>query len=119
VADRSTRPLDVIETPVIVEVLVVIFIGIAVLNVWATWKVLRDEMSSPVQRFGQTLVVWFVPLLGAALTLYLKRQNPEPGTGTYREIPDAGDDFGYSGRARREVVETLNAAGDGDPPAHD
>lgn len=104
----------------IVEVLVIIFIAVAVLNIWATWKVIRDETSSPVQRLAQTMFVWLVPVLGAALTLYLKRQNPEPGSGTYRGIPDAGDDFGYSGRAHRKVVDTLDSSsGEEDPPAHE
>jgi hypothetical protein len=105
---------------VIVETLWLIIGAIAVLNVWATWRVLRDEDATGLQRVGQTAVVWLVPLVGAALTLYLKRREPERGSGHYREVPDAGDDFGYSAKAERHAVETLShGSGESDTPSHE
>ena len=69
---------------------------------------------------GQTAVVWLVPLMGAALTLYLKRREPERSSGHYREIPDAGDDFGYSAKAERHAVEAPgHGSGEGDTPSHE
>jgi hypothetical protein len=91
---------------VIVEAIVVILIGVALLNVWATWRVLKDEFASSPQRLAQIAFVWLIPVVGALVTLQLKKREPERGSGTYRETPDPGDDFGYSGRAVRRTSET-------------
>ena len=89
----------------ILDALWYLLIGIAVPNLHVSWKVLRDEATSPKQRAGQVAVVWVVPLLGALLTLYLKRDQQEEASRKYREVPDPGDDFGHSGRAQRHVID--------------
>ena len=89
----------------ILDALWYLLIGIAVLNLYVSWKVLRDEATSPKQRAGQVAVVWLVPLLGALLTLYLKSDQQEKASRKYREVPDAGDDFGDAGGAQRHVID--------------
>jgi hypothetical protein len=101
---------------VIVDVIVVICIIVAALNVWASWLVFRDDLSSSGQRWGQFAFVWLVPLIGALVTLHLKRREPERGSGQYREIPDPGDDFGYSARAQRSAVDETHSPGHVDTP---
>jgi len=89
------------------EILWITIAAIVGLNLWTTRAVLADDSATTVQRAGQCLIVWFVPVIGALLTLYLKRDQPEKGSGKYREVPDAGDDFGYSGIAQRRNMKTL------------
>jgi TRAP-type C4-dicarboxylate transport system permease small subunit len=104
----------------IVEALVILFIGGALLNIWASWRVLTDHLSSWQQRIAQLAFVWLLPFIGALVTLHLKKNQPEQVTGTYREIPDAGDDFGYSGKATRHTrANDLEAPSHDEPPSHD
>jgi hypothetical protein len=79
-----------------------VFAAILILNALATHAVLTDELSTHKQRAGQIAVIWLMPLVGALLTLRLKRKEPEKPLGRYREPPDAGDDFGYAHRRRRD-----------------
>ncbi len=77
------------------------------LDAWATYAVVRDELSSQRQRLAQLALVWLVPFLGATLTLYFKRSQTEPPTGHYRETRDPGDDYAYSGKGVRQSKETI------------
>jgi hypothetical protein len=86
-------------------------IALALLNTWTTRAVLHDDLSSRGQRAAQIAIVWLVPLLGALLTLYLKREKIEPSTGRYREEPDPGDDFAFSAQGFRRTKETLETDG--------
>ncbi len=69
----------------VLELFIALLVMFAALNAWATRAVFRDELSSREQRIGQLAVVWFVPVLGALLTLYLKRRELESSNGCYRE----------------------------------
>jgi hypothetical protein len=93
-----------------------LFFGISLLaltliNVWATLAILRDTFSSKRQRVAQMAFVWLIPGIGAALALYLKRKDLEPGAGRYGEAPEVGDDFGMSGRSYRELKHDIDAMG--------
>ena len=101
---------------VIVAVIIFICAAIVALDIWASWRIFRDDLSSRAQRWAQLGFVWFVPLIGALITLQLKKKEPERGTGQYREIPDAGDDFGYSARAQRSAVDDARVPGHVDAP---
>ena len=104
----------------IVEALVIVFVAGALLNVWASWRVLGDQLSSWQQRIAQLAFVWLIPFIGAFVTLQFKKDQPEQGTGTYREIPDAGDDFGYSSKAERHTRgNDPEAPSHNEPPSHD
>jgi hypothetical protein len=72
-----------------------VLLVLALLNAWATRAVLLDGLSSRSQRAAQITFVWLVPLIGALLTLYLKRGHSEAPSGRYREDRELGDDFGY------------------------
>ena len=84
------------------EVLFGLVFVLLLLNVWATYWVIQDKLSSPGQRTAQIIIVWCLPIIGALLTLFIKRQKPDRASGRYREEPDPGDDFGYSGRSHRQ-----------------
>ena len=86
---------------------VVILLFLLLLNARATYEIVQDDFSSRGQRISQIIIVWAIPLLGALLTLYFKRQQPEPASGRYRKEPDAVDDFGFSGRSHRQTKERL------------
>ena len=70
------------------------FVTLGLMNGWATWRVLHDDLATPFQRNAQIALVWVIPLFGALLTLYLKRQHLAQYSGTYPEPHDHGDDFG-------------------------
>lgn len=88
------------------ELIFIVLLLLLPLNAWATQAVLRDALSSREQRIAQIVFVWLVPLIGALLTLYLKRAELEPPTGRYREEPDPGDDFSHSRPRTRRNNET-------------
>ena len=86
------------------QLIVTILLGAIVLgmDVKATTLVLRDSLSDPPQKVLQLLLVWLLPVLGAIIVFAVHRPA-EKHPGTYREIPDPGDDFGFprhSGRGR-------------------
>jgi hypothetical protein len=70
---------------VIVEIIIVICAAIVGLDIWASWRIFRDDLSSWAQRWGQLAFVWLVPLIGALVTLQLQKKEPERGSGEYRE----------------------------------
>ncbi len=94
----------------IIETLLAMLVAIGLLDAWVTWRVLGDGLSSHGQRAAQIALVWLLPLLGALIVLNLQRRNAEKGSGRYREIPDAGDDFAFS----RQSFKKLEDAIDGD-----
>ena len=103
----------------IFEVIVAAIVVLIVLNSWATWRVVGDDLSSWKQRLGQIAFVWLVPILGAFLTLTLKRSEPERGSGTYLIEHPPPDDFGYSrqrDRDHRSTEETTTGHHGGDAP---
>ena len=73
---------------------------IALANGWATRLVLRDELISMRQRTVQVLLIWLIPVIGAILVFAVYRR-PEPPSLKYRDAPDPGDDYAYSGRSAR------------------
>jgi hypothetical protein len=91
----------------------IIAVGVVaiILNAWTTRVVLRDHLSSRDQRAGQIAFIWFLPVVGALLTLYLKRTDPEPSSGHYAETPDPGDDFGRL-RPRLQDFQSHSDLGD-------
>lgn len=88
------------------ELLFIMLLLLLPLNAWATRAVLRDALSSLGQRTAQIAFVWLVPLIGALLTLYIKRAELEPSSGRYRAEPDPGDDSGLSRPRIRRNNET-------------
>jgi len=77
------------------------------LNVLATRAVLRDAFAERLQKVAQVLLVWLVPLIGAIVVLAVHRR-PEVPSRKYRESPDPGDDFAFSGRAVRGLREAID-----------
>lgn len=51
--------------------MVIALVGVATLliNCWASWSVLRNAEYSVQHRRNQLLLIWLVPLLGAAVCL--------------------------------------------------
>jgi len=71
-------------------------------NAFATRRVVRDEFAERSHRVAQVLAIWLLPVLGAILVFAIHRR-PEEASRQYRAIPDAGDDFGASGRSVRST----------------
>ena len=82
-------------------------LALVVANGFATWKVVRDEFARPSQRAAQFLAIWLVPVLGAIL-IFAVHGRPEEPSRQYRSVPDAGDDFGASGRSVRSTQSHLD-----------
>ena len=92
----------------ILEALLVMLAAILALNAWVTWRVVRDGLSSSAQRLAQIALVWLLPMLGALLVLNLQRRNAEKGSGTYREIPDVGDDYAHSAKSFKKLEDAID-----------
>jgi len=94
---------------------IAVLLSLVLLNLWAIHWVIRDHLSSRAQRVAQLIIVWAVPVLGAMLTLMVKRQRSPRPSGRYREEPEPGDDFGGFGRSYRQTRERHENDG-GSPP---
>lgn len=55
-------------------------IVLASLNVLVSIRVIADLLSTPRQKILQLLIVWFLPVAGALLTLFMLQQVPSPTT---------------------------------------
>ena len=91
------------------EIAVVIAIALVLLiaNATATWKVTRDEFARRSQKIAQILAVWLLPVIGAILVFAIHRRS-EPPSRQYRKPPDAGDDYGASGRSPISTLTHLD-----------
>ncbi len=79
------------------------------LSILATRAILRDTGQPPAQSRAQIAFVWLVPLLGALLTLYLKRAESKALPGGYPKETDAGDDFGFSAQEYRRASRAIES----------
>jgi hypothetical protein len=96
----------------ILDVLIIVLGVLALLNLWVTWRVTNDELATSMQRVTHILLIRAVPFLGALIILHLQRRHPEAHSGHYREVPDPGDDFGFSGRSHRHVQRGVDGGPD-------
>jgi hypothetical protein len=103
------------------ELMVALLVVFVVLNAWATRAIIRDQLSSPAQRKAQLVFVWLVPFLGALLTVYLKRGEPERAEGRYREEAElGGEDVPlFIGATRSEGNQEVAADGSAEGGGND
>ncbi len=97
------------------ELLVATLLGLVLLNIWATWRVAYDDLSTSLQKVALAALIWCLPVLGALLVLHMLRQHPERRSGRYPGEPDPGDDYGYSRKEfgrKRDAVENDVAGSD-------
>ena len=99
----------------ILEVFVVLFAVLVALNAWVTWRAIRDDLSTRVQRLAQILLVWVVPFIGALLVLHLQRLHPERSSGRYRDALDAGDDLATTPSNYGRTLRSLDGSADATP----
>ena len=92
-----------------VELILVVLLALLLLNAWATWRILQDDLSSLGQRVAQTAFVWLLPFVGGLLAIYLKRRDLDPHSGEYSEPRDPGDDFATSGAGYRHTKKSLES----------
>jgi hypothetical protein len=97
------------------ELLVAMLFAIVLLNVWATWRVVYDDLSSSLQKIALVTLTWVLPVLGALLVLHMQRKHPERGSGRYPAELDTPDDFGHPRRPLRtkEATEGDGIGADG------
>ena len=77
------------------------------LNIKASRFIFIDTLSERNQKILQLLLVWLLPILGAVIVLGGHR-SAEPPSHKYLETPDAGEDFGYSGRAKNSTLNNID-----------
>ena len=85
---------------IIASLLGLVWLG---LNVLATGKVVRDELSEQKQKIVQVALVWLIPFIGSMVVLAVHRPT-EPPTRKYYEPADSGDDFGHAGHHQRSTA---------------
>lgn len=69
--------------PMLIAMLFVVGLCALAANFIATLRVLRSDFGSKVQKSAQLAIVWCVPVLGAAVLIFLTRSNLEPSTALY------------------------------------
>lgn len=84
---------------------------LATFNFWVSWRIVKDDLSTKLQRTAQVAFVWLVPLLGALLALHLLKKEPERSSGAYPEPPDVGDDYGYSRANYNNIRRAIDSDG--------
>ena len=96
-----------------------LFATIVALDIWATARLVRDDIYEITQKIAQVIFVWLVPFLGALLVLYLMRKHLEPGSGAYSSQDNGGIDFDVSPNMRSATGRQSFVGGrgvDGDAP---
>jgi hypothetical protein len=91
----------------VIELLIAVACAIVAFNLFVSLRVLRDDLP-PLQRGGQLAVVWLVPILGALLAFTLQQKSLTRGSGRYPAEPNAGDDFGESGKSVSSFTSRLD-----------
>lgn len=69
--------------PLLIAMLFAVGFALLAANLIATLRVLRSEFGSTAQKSAQLAIVWCVPVVGAAVLIFLTRASLEPGTGRY------------------------------------
>ena len=79
--------------PILIAMLFVVSFAVLAANVIATMRILRSDFGSKAQKSAQLAIVWCVPVVGAAVLIFLTRSCLEPSTGLYprenEELEDA------------------------------
>jgi len=89
-------------------VLLLVLAVVLALNAAATGAILRDDYSGRRQKIVQTILVWFVPLLGALVVLGVHRAAEKPSRSYRRDHDGVGDHFGTQHPATRALNELLD-----------
>jgi hypothetical protein len=92
----KTRTLDVMEAAIGLAAIV----ALIATNIGASRLVVRDDLSERAQKVAQLAAVWLLPIVGAIVVFAVHRKD-EPPSRKYREEPDPGDGFDYTGRVAR------------------
>jgi len=77
--------------------LVALVAAIGLLNLFATYKVLRSEQLQSRQRVLQSLLIWFIPVVGATICLVAiaaDKPNHDPTRNPHFHPADANLDVG-------------------------
>ena len=74
-------------------ILTIVLVALAAFNAYATLRCYRDTFSSRGQRLAQTVFIWVVPFLGAALALRLSCNEPAKSSGAYPSEANIGDEY--------------------------
>ena len=61
------------QSPALIAALAVA--ALALLNIYVTWRIVRDRLSTRAQKIAQAALVWIVPLVGALVVRYLQRNE--------------------------------------------
>jgi Phospholipase_D-nuclease N-terminal len=97
----SVRPLSSTVRSHGVRAAVVIggLVVILMLDVIASWRILRSEVHSRAQKLAWLLLIWLAPLLGSILALQISTERivPAPVARSFEQGPDLSPDIGGSG----------------------
>jgi hypothetical protein len=88
----------------ILGLLLTVGFALVALNIWATWRMIHDDLSTALQKAALMAFIWAVPYLGAVLVLHLLRKHPERRSGQYPEEYEPADSAVH--RASRSGAET-------------
>ena len=87
----------------------VVVIALAIVNTVVCFRVLRSASYVPSQKFGQILMIWLVPVVGATLVWNFLREET-----TTRFTTDLADRFGNDDgdlRYEKGEVESGDSSG--------
>jgi len=88
--------------------LLLVFASVVVLNVKATYVLVRSSSYSQKQKLIQLSLVWGLPIVGAILVLFLATETTGPKITT-----DLQDRAGYDDGQMRPDHATFDGGGDG------
>jgi hypothetical protein len=99
-------------------ILAVLLCALILLNIWATARVGRDELSERPQKIAQAVAIWLFPFVGAMFVLNLLRMSPESGAGEYPqsagESMEIDDAAGMQNSGRDTSLSDCGGHGSGD-----
>lgn len=89
--------------PLLIVMLLIALGAIIAANLFATWRIARNDFDPASQRLLQLAFVWCLPIIGAAIVFFLTRANLEPHVGRYpkkkgepEDVPVAQPDYSSS-----------------------
>ena len=64
-----------------------IFISyLVVLNIFTSYRLIKDEYYTSIQKSIQLLIIWFVPLFGAMIVAYFNTEEKRKSKGIYKKL---------------------------------
>ena len=68
------------------QYLYIFIVYLAIVNLFISYRLIKDEYYNPIQKSIQLLIVWLVPLLGAMIVSHFNTEEKRELKGIYKKL---------------------------------